>query len=183
MVHIFYLHLSVRYELWMSKSKRSNQFNAAILNAILIESQDTAEEYVIEDGASVILPPPTSLAFRLKFSPILTSNIMWHLICWYPIGRSALVPSWTCKAVLTLTISWKISSQHLVSPFSLSICNASFTDLGILTPYLCVFCQYMLAVFDIMRSLFFRTYLIHHAKDGCSDILFCTEYSASCTMT
>ena len=126
-------------------------------------------------------PPPTSLDFRLKVSPILTSNIMWHLICWYTIGGSALVPLWTWKAGLALPISWKITSHHLIPPFYLPICIAYFTDLGILTPYLCVFCQYLLAVFDTMRSLFFRTYLIHHAKAGCSDILFCTVYSVSCT--
>ena len=54
MVHIFSLHLIVRYAFWISQAKRSNPFNAAIVNAILIESQDKTEEYVIEDGASVI---------------------------------------------------------------------------------------------------------------------------------
>ena len=181
MVHIFSLHLAVRYSFWISQAKRYNPFNEAIVNAILIESRDTTEEYVIEDGASVIWPPPTSHAFCLKFFPILTSNIMWHLICWYPIDRSALVPLWTWKAGLTLPISWKIASHHLVFPFSLSSCNASFTDLGILTLYLCVFCQYLFAVFDTMWSLFFRTYLIHHSEAGCSYTLFFTAYSTRCT--
>ena len=50
-------------------------------NMILTESRDTTEEYVSAMGVSVVCPPATNLALHLKFSPIFTSNIIWHLIC------------------------------------------------------------------------------------------------------
>ena len=54
MVHIFYLHLEFRYAFWISQANISNLFNADIVNAILIEYRDKTEEYVFEDGVSVI---------------------------------------------------------------------------------------------------------------------------------
>ena len=52
---------------------------------------------------------------------------------------------------------------------------------GMLSPYLCVFCQYLLAVLDMILSLFLSTFFIHHANAGSSTIWLCTAYSASCT--
>ena len=53
-VNIFSLHSSVRYALWISNARMSRPFNAAIVSAILTESRDTTEEYVIEVGAVVM---------------------------------------------------------------------------------------------------------------------------------
>ena len=60
----------------MSHPRISSPFNAAIIKAIKIESLDTNEEYIREDGVSVVCPPATNLALRRKFSPNLTSQTM-----------------------------------------------------------------------------------------------------------
>jgi hypothetical protein len=63
------------------------------------ESLETTDEYVIrESDTSVVCPPATKRAFRWKFSPILMSNMMWHLISWYPGGKSSFDPSQFSKA-------------------------------------------------------------------------------------
>ena len=49
------------------------------------------------------------------------------------------------------------------------------------SPYLCVFCQYLLAVLDMILSLFLSTLFIHHANAGSSEIWLSTAYSASFT--
>ena len=126
-------------------------------------------------------PPPTSRAFLMKFSPILISNIIWHLICWYPGGRSSLLPSYSSNAGHTFFISCSMASHHNVSPFSLSISMSSLTVCEMCSPYLCVFCQYFLAVLDMILSLFLGTFFIHHANAGSSAIWLGTAYSASCT--
>ena len=79
-VHIFSLHFAVRYAFCISHARMSKLFKAAMVSAIQTESRNTTDEYVIEAGATVICPPPTSRAFLRKFSPSLISNIMWHSI-------------------------------------------------------------------------------------------------------
>ena len=97
-VQIFSLKSAVRYALYISQSSTSISFNDVIVKSILHESLDTTKKNVIEEGAVVVCPPPTSCAFLLKFSPSLISNIIWHLICWYPGGRSSLLSSYALKA-------------------------------------------------------------------------------------
>ena len=126
-------------------------------------------------------PPPNLCAFILKLSLSLIYNIIWHLICWYPGCRSYLLPSYTLNAGLTFFISFIMASHRNVSPFSFSISMSSLTVCGIRNSYLCVFCQYLLTVLDIILSLFLSTFFIHHANDGLSTISLSTVYSASCT--
>ena len=87
-------------------------------------------------------------AFLQKFSPNLMSNFMWHSICWYPMGMSSLFPSKNSKYCLKFFISCWIESHHKVSPFYLLTRMAYHTVFGILWPYLCVFCQYLMDVLD-----------------------------------
>ena len=60
----------------MSHDNTFNPFNAAIFKAVLTLSRETTEEYVIDDGASVVLPPATKRDLLQKLSHILTSNII-----------------------------------------------------------------------------------------------------------
>ena len=180
LVQIFFLHTAIRYAFWISHVRISRSFNAAIVRAIRTESLDTTDEYVVEAGAVVVWPPSTSIALRLKFSPSLTSKIIWHLICWYPIGMSSLRFSNTLKAGCTFFIYFMIAYHHKVSPLSLSIRMASSTALGTRIPYLWVLSQY-LCIFKMMRSLFSHTNFTHHTKAGSSHILFSTAYSSSWT--
>ena len=48
-----------------------------MVRAILTESLDTTNEYVIVAGASVMWPPATKRAFCLKFSPNFMSMIQF----------------------------------------------------------------------------------------------------------
>ena len=180
LVQIFSLHTSVRCAFWISHARMSRSFNVATVRAIRTESLDTTDEYIMEDGSVVVCPPTTSLALRLKSSPSLTSKIILHLICWYPIGISSLRFSNTLTASRTFFISFVIAFHNKVSPFSFSIRIASSTVLVTRIPYLWVLSQY-LCVFEMMRSRFRYTNLTHHEKDGSSDILFSTAYSASWT--
>ena len=132
----------------------------------------------MDAGAVVVCPLPTRLALRLKLSPSLISDIIWHLICWYPIVMSSLRLSNTSKAGRTFFIYFMIDSHHKVSPFSFSIRMSSLTVLGMRIPYLWVLSQY-LCVFDMMWSRFRNKILTHHVKDGSSGILFYTAYSVS----
>ena len=77
-------------------------------------------------------------------------------------------------------ISWMIASHQRVAPFSWSIPTAYSTVFGTLSLYLWVFIEYHF-VLDIIWSLLFKKYLIHHANYGSSKILFSTAYSAICT--
>ena len=129
--------------------------------------------------ATVWWPPPTSLAFLRKFLPNLLSNIIWQVICWNPICRSPLLPSNDSKAGCTFFIYCKMASHHRVSLLSLLICNAYFTVFVMRILYLCVLCQYLLAVLDMIWSRFFNTCLVHQAHTSSSDILFWTAYSES----
>ena len=165
-VQIFLLQSSVRYTLYISQASISSSSNAAIVKAILTES----DENLIEEGDVVVCPPPTSCTFLLKISPSLISNIIWHLICWYPGGRSSLLPLYDSNAGPTLFIPCIMASHHNVSPFSLSIAMAPLTVCGMRSPYLCVFCQYLLAVLDMILSLFLSTFFFHHTNAGSSVI-------------
>ena len=169
-VQIFSLQSAVRYALCISQARISSLFNDAIVKDIQTESLDTAYENVIEEGAVVMCPPPTSRDFLLKLSASLISNIIWHLICWYPGGRSSLLPSYASNAGRTLFIPCSMASHHNVSPFSLSVSLASLTLCGMRSPYLCVFCQYLLSVLDMILCLFLSTFFIHHANAGLSEI-------------
>ena len=159
----------------------SRSLRAAIVKAILTESLDTTEEYVIAAGVSVLWPSATKRAFLLKFSPILTSKIMWHVIFWYPTGNSEGSFSQTSKAGRTFFISLQIASHQRVSPFSSSSIFASSTLFGILTPNLWVRTQYFAFNFDIILFFFWRTCFVHHANAGSPAIRRCVAYSASCT--
>ena len=130
-------------------------------------------------GDTVWCPPPTSLALLWKFSPNLISDIIRKVICWNPIGRSSFLPSNYSKIGCTLFISCKIAFHHRVSPLSLSIWNASCTVFRVRIPYLCVLCQYLIAVMEIIWSHFFNTCLVHQLNAGSSEILFWTAHLAS----
>ena len=93
-VQIFSLKSAVRYAFCILKANIPRTFNATIVKSILTEYIHTTDKNVIEEGAVVMCPPPTSRAFILQLSPSLISNIIWHLICWYPGGRSSLLPSY-----------------------------------------------------------------------------------------
>ena len=75
MVQIFSRIGAVRYAFCMSQPSTFKSFSATIMKSIRTESLDTTEEYVMLEGTSVTCPPATILAFRRKFSPILTSKI------------------------------------------------------------------------------------------------------------
>ena len=180
-VQIFSLKSSVRYEFCIFQASISSSFNAAIVKSILTESLDTTNENVIEEGAVFMCPPPTSRSFLLTFSPSLISNIIWHLIYWYPGGRSSLLPSHASNAGRTFFISCSMESHHNVSPFYLSISMDSLTECGMRSPYLCVFSQYLLAVLDMILYLFLSNLFIHHTNYGSSAIWLSTAYSDSCT--
>ena len=180
-VQTFSMKSAVRYAFCISHASISRSFNAAIVKDILTDYLDTNDENLIKEGAVVVCPPPTSRDFLLKISPSLISNIIWHLIYWYPGGRSSLLPSYASNAGRTFFISCSMASHHNVSPFSLSISMASLTVCGMRSPYLCVFCQYLLAVLDMILSLLLITFFIHHANAGSSTIWLSTAYSASCT--
>ena len=141
-VQIFSLQSAVRYAFYISQASISILFNAATVKAILTEYLDTTDENVIEKGTIFVCPTPTSCVFLLKLPPSLISNIIWHLICWYPGGRSSLLPSYASNAGCIFFISCSKASHHNVSPFCLSISMASLTICGMRSPYLCVFCQY-----------------------------------------
>ena len=59
-VQIFSLQSFVRYAFYISQVSISSLFNAAIVKSILTESLDTTNKNVIELGAVVVCPPPTS---------------------------------------------------------------------------------------------------------------------------
>ena len=150
-------------------------------NMILTESRDTTEEQVSDMGVSVVCPPETNLALHLKFSPIFTSNIIWHLICSYPGGMCSTSFPQTSKAGLTFLISLHIASHHCESPFSWSRHLASSTDLGIRISNLWVLSQYFDLTFDMIWFLFINVYGTHQAKSGSMAIFAATGYSAVCT--
>ena len=87
-----------------------------MVRAILTESLDTTYEYVIIAGASVMWPPATKHAFRLKFSPKFMSKIIWHRMNWCPFGISSFVPSNSSNAGLTFFISLQMASHHTLQP-------------------------------------------------------------------
>ena len=178
-VQIFSLQSAVRYAFYIFQASTSSSFNAAISKAILAGSLDTTDKNVIEEGAVVVCPPPTSHAFLLKFLPSFISNSIWHLICWYPSGRSSLLPFYDLNAGRAFFISCIMESHHNVSPFSLSVSMDSLTKCGMPSPYLCVFHQYFLAVLDIIMSLLLSTFFIHHTNTGLYAIRLSTLYSAS----
>ena len=163
--------------IWMSHASISNSFNAAIASEILTESLHTTNEYVIKAGVAVLCPPPTSLDSMRKFSPILMSNIIQHLIYWYLIGRSSLRFSQTLNSGRTFFISFIIASHHSVSPFYLSIPISFFTVFGTLISYLFVLTQ-NLCVLEMIWSYFLSAYFTHHAKSGSSDMRFSTANPA-----
>ena len=111
-------------------------FNATIVRAIRTESLDLTDEYFMAAGVDVLWLSATRRAFLLKFSPIFTSKIIWHVIFWYPGGNSETSLSQTSKAGQTLFISLQIESHQNVLPFSSLNSLATLTLFGILTPNL-----------------------------------------------
>ena len=75
-VQIFPLQSVVRYAFSIFQANISRLFNDTTVKAILNESLDTIDKTVIEKGAVVVCPPPTSRAFLLKLLPSLISNII-----------------------------------------------------------------------------------------------------------
>ena len=69
-----------------------------MVSAILTKSHDTTEEYVIKSGVAVLCLLSISLSFLRGFLLRLMSNIVRHLISWYPIGRSSLCLSQNSNA-------------------------------------------------------------------------------------
>ena len=72
-------------------------------------------------------------------------------------------------------------SHQRVLPFYSSNAFDSCTDLGILTPNLCVRAQYFDFRFPVMRLRFASTCRIHHSNAGSPSIRRCTAYLAICT--
>jgi hypothetical protein len=69
-------HEAFKYALVTSSARTSRSFKPAIKNANRTLSRETTFEYVIDPGVSVVCPPATNLAFRVK--SVLTSKIIWH---------------------------------------------------------------------------------------------------------
>ena len=92
-----------------------------------------------------------------------------------------MLSSYASNVGHTFFISFSMASHHNVSPFYLSISMASLTVCGMHSPYLCVFCQYFLAVLDMILSIFLSTFFFHNANYGSSAIWLSTAYSSSCT--
>ena len=80
-----------------------------------------------------------------------------------------------------LFIYLHMSSHQRVLTFHLSNSFASCTDLGILTPKLCVLIQYFESRCPMIRLRFTFTYWTHHAKAGSPAIQRCTAYLTICT--
>ena len=76
------------------------------------------------------------LGFTLNFSPIFTSNIMWHVILWYPCDNSEVSPSHVLNSGWTFFIYLHMASYQTVFPLYSSNDFASATDLGIFAPNL-----------------------------------------------
>ena len=74
-----------------------------------------------------------------------------------------------------------MASHYNVSPFSLSISMTYLTECGMRSPYLCIFCQYFMAVLYMILSLFLSNLFIQHENSGSSAIWLITAYSASFT--
>ena len=125
------LQSAVKYAFWISHDMTWRPLRAAMVRAILTESLDTTDEYVIVADVSVMCPPATRRAFRLKFSPNFISKIIWHRMNWCPFGISSFVPSNSSNAGLTFFISLQLASHYRVSPLALSSLTASSTDFGI----------------------------------------------------
>ena len=104
---------------------------------------------------------------------------MWHEIFWYPT-KSVKFPSNFRNVGLTFFISKRIASHQRLLLFSESICNASFTDLGMRMPYLCDRNQYLdfTLANDLLRRLIIN--FTHHLNAGSSTNLCCMENSANC---
>jgi hypothetical protein len=125
----------------------SSSFNPATRNASRTLLRDTTLEYVIDPGASVVCPPATNRALRVK--SIFTSNITWHRISWYPIidgslpARACLgdTPSAAVQATFTLSISFPRAFRKNSVPIWLSIARASATVFGNIMPNLWAVCQ------------------------------------------
>ena len=119
------------------------------------------DKYVNAAGDSVLLPFAVSLALRRKFSPILTLKMKWHLIFWYPGGRSFSAFTHFSNSGLTFFISLQIASHHKVLPFSLSNTSAYSIVLGTRIPNLCVRCQFLL---DLWQYLVPFLYVMFHPQ-------------------
>ena len=110
---------------------------------------------MVDIGVSVLCLSATIYVLCREFSPSLTSNIIWVVISWdlTSLYGATLI---SLKATIALSIYFLIASCHHLLPFSVSILYASFTDFGILIPYLCILCQYLDFTFASMASLFFH---------------------------
>ena len=86
----------------------------------------------------------------------------------------------TSKAGLMFFIYLHMASHQTVLPFYSSNAFDSCTDLGILTPNLCVRTQYFDFSFPMMRLRLTITCRIHHENAGSPEIRQCTTYSAIC---
>ena len=89
--------------------------------------------------------------------------------------------SQTSKSDLMFFIYLHMASHQRVLPFSSSNAFYSCTNLGILTPNLCVRTQYFYFSFPTMRLRFVIICRIHHENSGSPAIRRCTAYSAICT--
>ena len=89
--------------------------------------------------------------------------------------------SQTSKAGLMFLIYLQMASHQRVLPFSSSHAFASCTDLGILTPNLCLLTQYFDLSFPMMRLLFVSTCRTHNVNTGSHEMRRYTKYLAICT--
>ena len=163
----------------MAYANMSSPFSAAIVNAIRTEYLETIDEYVIDYGAVVVCPPPTSRAFLRNFHPVLCQR--WCGI-WFTGSQLVDHPfsPHTSNAGQKFFISCNIASHQRVLPIYLSILTATFNVFGNLSQYLWVFTQYCWVLVIIWYLLFSKS-LVHHENAGSSKILFSTAYSAICT--
>ena len=84
----------------------------------------------------------------------------------------------TSKSGLMFFIYLHMESYQRLLPFFSSNSFASFTDLNILTPNLCIRNQYFDLSFQMMQLHFSSTYRIHYTNSGSPAIWRCTAYSA-----
>mmetsp|Transcript_25480 Transcript_25480/g.60650 ORF Transcript_25480/g.60650 Transcript_25480/m.60650 type:complete len:323 (-) Transcript_25480:1969-2937(-) len=146
----------------MSHDSTLRSFNDAIVNIVRTLSRDTTLEYVSEAGVSVVCPPATNR--DLHVPSILTSNIMWHLISWYPISGATLFLA--CSGVIP-----SIGSNTSM----LSILHISFSmdDFH--------FRQYFGTAFLTILWRSHSHFGAHHLKTGSSSRSLLYAYSASST--
>ena len=155
--------------------------STATFSEIWTDPLDTTYEKVISSRVWVLCPSSTNRYFLLKFSPIFTSNITWHIIFWYPDGNYEVTPSGVSNYRWTLFISLHMEYYQSVLPSSSSTAVASATYLGIFTTDFWVHTQYLYLTLPMILLFFLTKCWIHHENYGSPEMYLCTKYLARYT--